>query len=177
MYERDKHNMHHSFGQKFKTQTVYLRIGYKMNRDIIPLITGLSVGIAFIVLFSVLANVSFGNRQPAVSTVVFIKDASFPDAPNNGIEPKVIGVIIGVNNTVRWENHDAIPHGFPIPDDESIDPDFAKFITMKYDENGFLLPKQSFEYTFTVPGRIDYHMVPHPQMRGAVIVMHALPTS
>ena len=111
------------------------------------------------------------QSHPAVSTVVFTEDASLPDTPNNGIEPKVIRVVIGVNNTVRWENHDTIPHGFPIPDDESVDPDFAKFVAMKYDENGFIMPKQSFEYTFAVPSRIDYHMVPHPQMKGTVIVL------
>jgi plastocyanin len=89
--------------------------------------------------------------------VVFVENASFPTTPNNGTEPKVLTVMIGVNNTVTWVNEDTIPHGFPIPDDENVNPDFAKFIAQKYDENGFIMPKHSFEYTFTHPGLIDYH--------------------
>ena len=30
------------------------------------------------------------QSHPAVSTVVFTEDASLPDTPNNGIEPKVM---------------------------------------------------------------------------------------
>jgi hypothetical protein len=50
------------------------------NNDTIPTIAGLAVGITFIVLFSLFAS-SFDNRQPAVSTVVFVEGASLPDAP------------------------------------------------------------------------------------------------
>ena len=146
--------------------------------EITPVIMGLVVGIAFIVLFSILAGLSFGDRQPAISTVVFVNDASLPDTPNNGIEPKVITVIIGVNNTVRWVNQDTIPHGIPTPDDDGqTDPYFFKAVQTEMEKHPFLSPRESFEYTFTVPGKIDYHMVPHPQMKGAVLVLHALPTS
>ena len=80
--------------------------------------------------------------EPAVSTVVFVEGAASGDAPNNGIAPKVITVVIGVNNTVRWTNQDSIPHGFPIPDNDNIDPDFAKFIAQKYDESAaFIIPE------------------------------------
>jgi plastocyanin len=147
----------------------------------IAIIAAIAIGISYL-LFLVLVTPFMDNAwqqplsEPAISTVVFVEDASLPTAPNNGIEPKVITVVIGVNNTVRWVNQDTIPHGIPIPDDDNVDPDFAKLVEMKYSGNGsgsFLMPKDSFEYTFMHPGRIDYHMVPHPQMKGTVIVLPA----
>jgi len=148
--------------------------------DTIPLISGLAVGVGFIILFSLFSSGSISTRQPAISTVVFVEGASIPNAPNHGIEPTIIKVKIGINNTVRWINQDTIPHGAPMPNEENIDPDFAKASEIFYSGNGgasFLMPggENSFQYTFTHPGRIDYHMVPHPQMQGAVIVLPAVP--
>jgi len=148
--------------------------------DTAPLIMGLAVGVSFILLFSLFPGSSISKRQPAISIVLFVEGASLPDAPNQGIEPRIITVKIGANNTVRWINRDTIPHGVPIPDDPNIEPGFAKASEMIYSGNGtvsFLMPggKNSFQYTFTHPGRIEYHMVPHPQMKGTVIVLPALP--
>jgi len=149
------------------------------GNDAIPIVVGLAVGITFVVLFSVLAGVSLGNRKPAISTVVFVQGASFPDARNQGIDPKTITVKIGINNTVRWVNQDIIPHGAPIPDGDSVDPDFTKASQEAYggynEETSLILPGHSYQYTFTHPARIDYHMVPHPQMKGTVIVLPAFP--
>ena len=142
---------------------------------IVAVVIGISLIVSLIISPPRLQTVP--QSLPAVSTVIFTEDASLPDAPNNGIEPKLITVVVGVNNTVRWENHDTIPHGFPIPDDESLDPDFTKASQEAYGgyngASSFIMPGKSFEYTFTHAAKIDYHMVPHPQMKGIVIVLPA----
>jgi plastocyanin len=152
------------------------RIRYEMH-----IVTAVAIGISYF-LFLVFVTPFMDNRQqtqsqPAVSTVVFVEDASNPYRPDHGIDPNTITVIIGVNNTVRWVNQDTIPHGIPTPDDGETDPYFFKAVQMQKENNAFLMPGESFQYTFTVPGQIQYHMAPHPQMRGTVAVLHALPTS
>ena len=90
----------------------------------------------------------------------------------------MITVKIGINNTVRWVNQDTIPHGIPRPDDENADPDFAKAVTIEESKNhNFVMPggKDQFQFTFVHPGHIDYHMIPHPQMKGIVVVVPAFP--
>jgi plastocyanin len=141
--------------------------------DAVPSAIGLAVGIAFVAIFSIIfADASF-DKTPAVSTVIIVENAH--DAQNGGYEPQIVKVKIGINNTVRWISHDMIPHGIPTPDDEKIDPDFFRAVMVERESHPFLMPGDSFEYTFTHPGLIEYHMVPHPQMKGAVIVLPALP--
>jgi len=164
---------------KVENQGCYIYYMVKKIKYEMAVIVAVAIGISY-VLFLVFVTPFMDNArphqqsEPAVSTVVFVEGASLATAPNNGIEPKIVTVIVGLNNTVRWINQDTIPHGIPTPDDDNVDPDFAKAVLLEESKNHFfIMPggKDSFQFTFTNLGQIDYHMVPHPQMRGTVIVL------
>jgi plastocyanin len=159
---------------------VFKRIRYE-----IPIVTAAAIGTSY-VLFLVFVTPFMDNArqqpqqepQPAISTVVFGENASLDETPNHGIYPKIITVIIGVNNTVRWINQDSLLHSIVADNDN--DPDFFNATSLEHasfntsDNTGksnFLLPGQIFEFTFTKAGVFGYHGVPGPQMRGTVIVL------
>jgi amicyanin len=73
---------------------------------------------------------------------------------NFSFSPSAITVAVG--STVRWTNHDDVPHNV-VNDDKSI-----KSKTMDTDEN--------FSYTFTKPGTYSYFCSIHPKMTGKVVV-------
>jgi plastocyanin len=85
-----------------------------------------------------------GNKT--AETVVKIDNFTF--------SPATITVTPG--STVRWTNHDDIPHNV-----ESEDKSF-KSKAMGTDEN--------FSYTFTKPGTYSYLCSIHPRMTGKIIV-------
>lgn len=70
--------------------------------------------------------------------------------------PRVIKVVLGVNNTVVWLNEDSVAH--------SVVSDQREF------DSGLMQPSQNWSYTFTKSGEYRYHSVPHPWMKGTVIV-------
>jgi plastocyanin len=65
-------------------------------------------------------------------------------------------ITVPVGSTVRWTNHDDIPHNV-VSDDKSF-----KSKAMDTDEN--------FSYTFTKPGTYPYFCSIHPKMTGKVVV-------
>ncbi len=151
------------------------------NGPLVPVIVGLVVGIAIIATFSnVFQNsVKSGSpgRSPIISIVNVPENAS--STGGNRYEPKVITVIIGMNNTVRWINYDSTIHS--VYADNEDDPLFYNATKEQCENNDYvnctlisgnntLFPGSSFEFTFTKPGVFGYHSVPHPDMRGAVIV-------
>jgi plastocyanin len=152
---------------------------FKGLRIKIPIIAAVAIGVSyflFLVFVTPFMDNTHGQKeqlQPSiVSTVIIPEDAQ--NAPNRGFEPQVITVMIGINNTVRWVNQDSVPHGISTPDDNNADIDFTNAVEKEKQQHPFLMPgEDSFQYTFNKPGRIDYHMVPHPQMKGAVIVLPA----
>lgn len=109
--------------------------------------------------------------QPKIAIVIIPQDAVLESSGKN-FEPQVITIVIGINNTVRWINQDSIPSSVMADSD-------AAFINATHDSSGnpteesFLLPGESFQYTFTKPGEFGYHSVPHPQLKGTVIVLAA----
>jgi amicyanin len=62
---------------------------------------------------------------------------------------------------VTWTNDGAQPHSATSTVSES---NPTKF------DSGILNPGQSYSFTFDKPGTYDYFCVPHPFMRGKVIV-------
>ncbi|MFC1987931.1 cupredoxin family copper-binding protein [Chloroflexota bacterium] len=68
--------------------------------------------------------------------------------------PKTIKVSVGT--TVKWTNHDSVPH--------TVTSDSNLF------ESGNLPGGATFRYTFNKSGTYDYHCVIHPSMRGTIIV-------
>jgi len=77
--------------------------------------------------------------------------------------PIVLKVVIGVNNTVTWVNNDSVNH--------TVDATSVPQGAAMFSSNGPIMPRQSFTFTFTVPGDYEYHCQLHPEwMQGAVIV-------
>lgn len=108
---------------------------------------------------------------PAVSQIIISEGAANPSQAMN-FDPPVINITIGVNNTVRWTNQDSVPSSI-VADNDS-DPDF--FNATQNDSSSFthesnLFPGESFEYNFDKPSVFGYHSVPHPWMRGTVVVL------
>jgi len=125
----------------------------------VPVAGGLAVGVAFIVLLAL--TLSPGK---SISTVIIPEGSSLETTERNNFEPAVIRVVIGVNNTVQWINQDDTLHSIRAVDEG--DPDFYGAT-----KDIFLMPGETFEYTFTKPGRLDYHMEPHPHRKGTVVVL------
>jgi len=143
----------------------------------VPAIVGLAVGIALIVTFSTIFQTP-ESHIPKVSTVTIPKNGSDPDG--QGFVPKIIKVVIGTNNTIRWINHDLVPSS--VYADSQDDPLFYDATKDQCENNDYhncvvtigkntLIPGGTFEFTFTKPGSFGYHSVPHPQMKGTVIVV------
>lgn len=76
------------------------------------------------------------------------------------LSPKIINVVIGVNNTIRWNNLDDVAHSF-VPDHQY--DGFSEDI-------GILMPGESEEKTFEIPGVFYYHGAPGPWITGTIIV-------
>jgi quinohemoprotein ethanol dehydrogenase len=70
-------------------------------------------------------------------------------------------IIVPPGTTVTWTNTGAQPH--------SATSTVSETNPTKFD-SGIMTPGQSYSYTFTKPGTYDYFCVPHPFMRGKVIV-------
>jgi plastocyanin len=75
-----------------------------------------------------------------------------------GFSPEVITVVIGVNNTVFWNNEDVAPHT-------------ATSDTVGVFDTGTIPPGMSSDaVTFTTPGTYTYHCTFHAWMQATVIV-------
>lgn len=131
--------------------------------------------LVFGILFSMIyfTNATTTPQQPKEVAIVKILDGA--SDPNNQkfLDPEVVTVVIGVNNTVRWINEDSSPHTLTT-DNGYKDPDSGLFDVRErpQDEGGpFIMPRESWEFTFTQAGEYGYHGEPHPWIRGTVIVL------
>jgi len=99
----------------------------------------------------------------AASTVVvsMYNGAGNPTTGAPGYAPDSITIVIGVNNTVVWNNNDTVAHTVTT----SSTPSGVSEIN-----SGEMLPGASFTYTFTVPGAYPYICIYHSWMTGTVIV-------
>lgn len=123
-------------------------------------------------LFSLLYVTSTQTKAlPQTATVVIPQGASVSQSEHNNFEPDVIRVVIGINNTVSWVNHDEVAAS--VVADTGDDPAFAAATRMEGNANppNFMEPGESFEFTFTDPGTFGYHSEPHPWMRASVVVL------
>ena len=75
---------------------------------------------------------------------------------NFAFNPSSIRVVIGVNNTVTWTNHDSVAH--------TVTADDGSF-------NGNLTVGGTFTHTFTVAGTYAYHCNIHTYIKATVIVL------
>jgi FtsP/CotA-like multicopper oxidase with cupredoxin domain len=91
----------------------------------------------------------------STSFVTILPNAGI-DTSSKGYSPEVIHVVIGVNNTVSWGNHDSAVH--------TVTSDIGLF------DSGNLNVGQSWSYTFQTPGTYHYHCTYHAWMTGTVVV-------
>ena len=85
-------------------------------------------------------------QQKASETAVKIDNFTFSPA----------ALTIHAGETVRWTNHDDLPHNV-VSEDKSF-----KSKTLDTDEN--------FSFTFSKPGTYTYYCSIHPRMTGKVVV-------
>jgi plastocyanin len=105
--------------------------------------------------------------HPAQSIKVSIEPgASLPSQTKN-FEPKDSKASLGVSNKVIWTNLDTAPHSVTT-DNNYVDPINGEFNSIS--TIGLILPKKTFEFTFTQAGDYSYHCEPHPWMKGKVTV-------
>ncbi len=138
----------------------------------------LIIVLVFGVLFSMLYFAMPTTEQTLAAVVVDVKilEGSALEASEQYLEPEVIRVVIGVNNTVRWINEDTVPH--TVASDEGYrDPSTGRLFEVRAREqenNGgspFIMPGETFDFTFTEAGEYGYHGEPHPWISGTVIVV------
>jgi plastocyanin len=115
--------------------------------------THLRLSIAAIILVVAMVAGRSGNsssaaaaEKPAAETAVKIDNFTF--SPNT--------LTLPVGSTVRWTNHDDIPHNV-VSEDKTF-----KSKVMDTDEQ--------FSFTFTKPGTYTYFCSIHPKMTGKIVV-------
>lgn len=110
-------------------------------------------------------------------TTVIIPQGAADTASQKNYEPQYVHVVIGVNNTVQWINHDDTSSS--VIADNKDDQDFFdatnKQTYLNFQNSSrlpnFLKSGESFEYAFTRVGYFGYHSEPHQWMRGWVLVL------
>jgi len=133
----------------------------------IPVIAGLAIGIGLIALFSfyfIGEYTRFSQRATSDQiSVVLLPSAVSCGGCQENFEPQTMTAVLGVNNTVRWVNHDIFPAMIEADDDNN-----PLFYTMT---NDFVIikPGKSFEFTFTKVGEYGYHG--KPWQHGIIIVV------
>lgn len=93
--------------------------------------------------------------QSSAARVSIVSGAS--TLTTRAYSPDVITVVIGVNNTVVWQNNDNVVH-------TATGTNFTGFNT------GNIQPGASASYTFNTAGTYPYHCLIHPTMSGTVFV-------
>ena len=116
---------------------------------------------------STTTTTSSAGCTPATCVNVTIVEGGASPAPSGttlyGYEPTSITVVIGVNNTVVWNNVDSAPHTATA---SASDP-------ARFDSGNIAMPGSggsSFQFTFTVAGTYQYTCSYHPWMHGVVVV-------
>jgi len=89
-------------------------------------------------------------------TVVNVDIPSDNGYPFAQYTPQVVLVVIGVNNTVVWTNHDVIVHNI--------------LTSSGLFDSGDMGPGSTYTFTFTQTGTYAYYCSYHPSMAGVIIV-------
>ena len=66
-------------------------------------------------------------------------------------------LVINVGDTVIWTNMDSVSHTLTSDSGSELDSDYLS--------NG-----ESYTHTFTTVGTFNYHCIPHPNMKGKIVV-------
>lgn len=105
-----------------------------------------------------------GGGTTGVQTSVTVNiPAGVASDPSLNFEPARITVVVGVNNTIKWVQQDAIPHTVT---STSVSSGAGGF------DSKNLIKGDSFSVTLSVPGTYQYNCAYHPGwMKGTIIVM------
>ena len=106
--------------------------------------------------------------NPPDTGKVSIREGSSQPSQQKNFEPKEIRGTLGVNNKIIWTNLDATAHSVT-SDNQYTDQINGPFNSI--DSIGLVLPKKTYEFTFTKDGEYAYHCEPHPWMTGKVIIV------
>jgi len=99
-----------------------------------------------------------------VGAEVSIPEGAFqPDQSDHAYDPPLVEITVGI--TIRWTNNDGVAHTVTsgVSDGLAGTPD-------GYFDSGFLEPGATFVFTFDEVGVFPYYCIPHPWMRGMLIV-------
>jgi len=94
--------------------------------------------------------------------IVSIPNGTASGNAGPGYSPSSLTIVIGVNNTVIWENNDTSAH--------TVTPGNVPSAGSWSVGSGNLDPGQTYKFTFTVPGEYTYACAYHSFMYGSVIV-------
>ncbi len=132
----------------------------------------LSLGIGMILLVALVASVLVLRLQPGIGstctgscTVIAGTVVTMPSGVGENSQlnfsPDKITVVIGVNNTVTFQNLDSANHT-------------VTSLTNIFN-SGIIEPGKTWNYTFTTAGNYTYHCLIHPWMQGEVVVKQNAP--
>jgi len=93
----------------------------------------------------------------SAKVVVNIAAGAHSQSQAQNFVPSHLVVVIGVNNTVQWNNNDNSPH--------TVTSDGNIF------DSGAIASGSTFSFTFTTPGNYSYHCSIHPWMKASVLVL------
>lgn len=140
-----------------------------MNQQTTILIIGILVIIGFIaILLSRYSLKAFQSQSIQTTSKVTTQTTETTSQTTQQSQPRIIDVeiknfafnpstiTIKVGDTVRWTNKDSVAHT-ATANDGSFD-------------TGYLSYGQSKSITFSKSGTYDYYCIPHPWMKGKVIV-------
>ena len=135
----------------------------KYNLLLLSIVAFMAAGALVVLLAPMGAAQTNGSVSTISTNVAIVNIVSGAQNQNNGIfySPANITVVIGVNNTVMWTNHDSTEH---------------TVVALDGSYSATLQPGQTFTHTFIAPGVYDYHCTIHPWMKGSVTVL-ASPSS
>lgn len=120
------------------------------------------------------------NARPSIPQKILepagtIEITIVPDAQNQPIsfKPRDARAILELSNLVVWTNEDTVPHTVTTDDDfeDQYSGLFDSQARPEEEGGAFVMPGGTYEFLFTQEGEYAYHCVPHPQMKGKVIVV------
>jgi nitrite reductase (NO-forming) len=95
--------------------------------------------------------------------VAITPNAYLPENKDHAFDPPLVQLTVG--QTIRWTNHDAIAHTVT----SGVSDGLAGVPDGKFD-SGYIDAGGTFEMTFTEAGGYPYFCMPHPWMRGSILV-------
>ena len=134
---------------------------------IIAIVMAAAIGISFYQFFYFQEAESIAN-PPGTTIIRIVEGASLESNPEFMV-PKTANLTLGINNRVSWINEDHVLHAI-VSDTNYKDPVSGYFNSLVQVDGGYVMPGDTFDFTFTEAGEYGYHHEPHPWAQGKIIV-------